>query len=375
MADNNPSKRILEQTDLSRGMKHAKRQAESIEQGVERSNIDTLVTQVDSKIEELERGAGDQLESLDNHEDNLQTMREEEQFQKDLRDGLVEAEVFREAMEIIRIYRDILPRFVISKEMSFNLSHQLNSMVNEQKLVNDEARVEKMIDKTADMTEKNTERMVESFEDFLDRRDQRLTDSVETLESLKQTESHVTEEIRELRKERKRSRKVDKRMIYAINSLGKALVDGEAEFEEPDREVQEEFEDAENESVEKTIEEELGKEFVEEESSEPEKKNDRPQRITQEHQQDDPKKNGYPTASREETSESRDGFDVEEEAEKLVEEHDLEDKEAKVMAMFEREKDDPKFDYAVLAEELEMDISELWDQLENLEDDGHIELV
>ena len=45
------------------------------------------------------------------------------------------------------------------------------------------------------------------------------------------------------------------------------------------------------------------------------------------------------------------------------------------MAMFEREKDDPKFDYAVLAEELEMDISELWDQLENLEDDGHIELV
>ena len=185
--------------DVSDGERHAKTTADDIGRGIPTNDYKNKKNQVYSKTEELERGVDDELDALKNLLNRFENTKQSESFQKDFENGrgFVDAEHFQLADDIIDIFRDIVPRLTLIKELLYNLSDQQDSMIDIQKLAHDESRIKDYIEEQAERDKERYERMFEIFETEVSRYHDRLEELREETNSLKKTEAKKNDELNE----------------------------------------------------------------------------------------------------------------------------------------------------------------------------------
>jgi len=197
--DTNVTQKILsdEAFDVSEGERHAKTTADDIGRGVQPNQYKNKKTQVYSKTEELERGIDDELGALKNLLNDFKELKQSDQFQDDFENGrgFVDADDFQLAEDIIEIFKDIVPRYTLIKELLYNFSEQQDTLIDIQQLAQDEGRIKEYIDEQVNLDKKRYQRMFDIFKEDIQRYHDRLEDMQEEMNSIKKTEAKKNDEL------------------------------------------------------------------------------------------------------------------------------------------------------------------------------------
>jgi len=199
--DTNVTQKILSDDafDVSEGERHAKTTADDIGRGVQPNQYKNKKTQVYSKAEELERGIDDELGALQNLLNDFEDLKNSDQFQDDFENGrgFVDADDFQLAEDIIEIFKDIVPRYTLIKELLYNLSEQQDTLIDIQQLAQDEGRIKEYINEQVNLDEKRYQRMFDIFKEDIQRYHERLEGMQEEMNSIKKTEAKKNDELNE----------------------------------------------------------------------------------------------------------------------------------------------------------------------------------
>jgi len=197
--DTNVTQKILSDDafEVSEGERHAKTTADDIGRGVQPNQYKNKKTQVYSKTEELERGIDDELGALQNLLNEFDQLKKSDQFQEDFENGrgFVDADDFQLAEDIIEIFKDIVPRYTLIKELLYNFSEQQDTLIDIQQLAQDEGRIKEYIDEQVNLDKKRYQRMFDLFEEDIQRYHDRLEDMQEEMNSIKKTEAKKADEL------------------------------------------------------------------------------------------------------------------------------------------------------------------------------------
>jgi len=199
--DTNVTQKILSDDafEVSEGERHAKTTADDIGRGVQPNQYKNKKTQVYSKTEELERGIDDELSALKNLLDDFEQLKNSERFQDDYENGrgFVDADDFQTAEDIIEIFKDIVPRYTLIKELLYKFSKQQDTLIDIQALAQDEGRIKEYIDEQVNLDKKRYQRMFDLFEEDIQRYHDRLEDMQEEMNSIKKTEAKKADDLNE----------------------------------------------------------------------------------------------------------------------------------------------------------------------------------
>lgn len=205
-------KKVLEQiSQTDQALEQRMEEAKEINKGIDHKEYNSYKTKIDSMSEELDRPLDEKRNKVKNKFNDLQERKKDGELGNNLRDGmLVDSEDFEQAWEIIELYRNILPRFVIKSAAYEAMSDQQDLLIDISKLAHDESRVKEMMDQLLEMHEDQMKKITENFEDqmkYMKRRVEQKETSVndisEATKSLSEAMEQLNQTVQMLEEQRK----------------------------------------------------------------------------------------------------------------------------------------------------------------------------